>query len=88
MLLLGVDGAKRAGQDDWELTFSFAASPNRTGITVGGITGIAKKGWEYMWVRYSYDKDDTAKELLQKPVGVYIEKIYREGNFGALGIGE
>jgi len=88
VLLLGVEGGYRPSHDDYEVVFNFSASPNRTGIVVGDITGISKKGWEYMWVRYSYDKDDTAKEVLQKPVGVYIEKVYREGNFGLLGIGE
>ena len=87
VLLLGVEGEKRDGVDDWELTFNFAASPNRANITVGSITGIAKKGWEYMWVRYAYDKDATAKAVLQKPVNIYIEKVYEEGDFGLLGIG-
>ena len=31
----------------------FAGSPNRANITVGEITGISKKGWEYLPVRRS-----------------------------------
>jgi len=85
-LFLGASGSKR-GSEDWEITFKFAASPNRTGITVGGITGIAKKGWEYMWVRYADAEDATAKAIVKKPVAVYIEKVYEEGNLGNLGIG-
>ena len=55
-LFLGAAGSKRGADDPsslklrragWEITYRFAASPNRTGITVGEITGIAKKGWEY-----------------------------------------
>ena len=62
VLFLGATGAKR-GSEDWEITFRFAASRNRTGITSGTITGIAKKGWEYLWVRYA-DEEDTLSHTL------------------------
>jgi hypothetical protein len=84
-LFLGASGSKR-GDDDWEITFRFAASPNKTGLTVGDITGIDKKGWEYMWVRYADAEDAAAKAIVKKPVAVYIEKVYEEGDFGLLGI--
>ncbi|MBN2581477.1 MAG: hypothetical protein JXL80_00305 [Planctomycetes bacterium] len=85
-LFLGASGSKR-GEEDWEITFRFAGSENKTGLTVGEITGIAKKGWEYMWVRYEDAEDDTAKALVKKPVAVYIEKVYEDGDFSGLGIG-
>jgi len=85
-LFLGASGSKR-GSDDWEITFRFAASPNKTGLTVGDITDIAKKGWEYMWVRYADAEDAAAKAIVKKPVAVYIEKVYDEGDFSGLGIG-
>jgi hypothetical protein len=85
-LFLGASGSKR-GADDWEITFRFAGSPNRTGLTVGPITGIAKKGWEYMWVRYADAEDSAAKAIVKKPVAVYVEKVYEEGSFSGLGIG-
>jgi len=84
-LFLGASGSKR-GAGDWEIAFRFAASPNRTGITVGDITGIAKKGWEYMWVRYADAEDAAAKALVKKPIAVYIEKVYEDGDFSGLGI--
>jgi len=85
-LFLGASGSKR-GEDDWEITFRFATLPNKTGLTVGDITGIDKKGWEYMWVRYGDAEDSAAKALVKKPVAVYIEKVYEEGSFASLGIG-
>ncbi len=85
-LFLGASGAKR-GQGDWEIAFSFAASPNATGLTVGSIVGIDKKGWEYMWVRYADGEDANAKAIVKKPVSVYIEKVYEEADFAGLGIG-
>ena len=59
----------------------------KTGLTVGDITGIDKKGWEYMWVRYADAEDTTAKAIVKKPVAVYVEKVYDAGNFADLGIG-
>ena len=85
-LFLGASGSKR-GADDWEITYRFAGSPNRSGLVVGPITGISKKGWEYMWVRYADSEDPAAKAIVKKPVAVYIERVYEEGNFAALGIG-
>ncbi len=85
MLFLGASGTKRGG-GDWEITFRFAASRNRTNLTIGDITGISKKGWEYLWVRYADAEDANAKALIKKPVAVYVEKVYEEGDFGLLGI--
>ncbi len=85
-LFLGASGSKR-GTEHWEISFKFASSPNRAGITVGGIGGISKKGWEYMWVRYADAEDAAAKTLIKKPVAIYVEKVYEDGDFSLLGIG-
>jgi len=86
VLFLGASGSKR-GDEDWEISFRFAASPNHDGLTVGDITEIDKKGWEYMWVRYADAEDAAAKAIVKKPVAVYIEKVYEEGDLSGLGIG-
>lgn len=85
-LFLGAAGSKRA-DGDWEITYNFAASPNRTNITVGDITVTAKKGWEYLWVSYEDAEDTTAKQIVKKPSAAYIEKVYEAGDFSDLGIG-
>jgi len=86
VLFLGASGAKR-GEDDWEITFRFAASPNVTGLTVGDIVGIDKKGWEYLWVRYADEEDAAAKVLVKKPIAAYVERVYEDGDLSGLGIG-
>ena len=48
-LFLGAAGTKR-GSGDWEIGYRFASSTNVTGLIVGDITGINKKGWEYLSV--------------------------------------
>jgi len=85
-LFLGATGSKR-GADDWEITYRFAVSPNRTNISVGEITEIDKKGWEYLWVRYQDAEDAIAKALVKKPIAAYVEKVYEEADLRALGIG-
>lgn len=86
VLFLGASGAKRASGDDWEITFRFAAQGNQTGLEVGDITGIAKKGWEYLWTRFEDTEDTTNKALVKTPQAVYIEQVYPEGDFSGLGI--
>ncbi len=86
VLFLGASGARR-GFGDWEITFRFAGSPNVSNLTIGDITGIDKKGWEYLWVRYADSEDAAAKALVKKPLAVYIERVYDQGDMSLLGIG-
>jgi hypothetical protein len=81
VLFEGASGSKR-GDGAWEITYSFASSPNRTDLTIGAITGINKKGWEYLWVLYSDVADGGM--LAKQPRAVYVEKVYEEGNFAKL----
>jgi hypothetical protein len=76
-----------SGGGDWEITFRFAASPNKTGITIGSITGISKKGWEYLWVRYADAEDMDAMAMVKRPVAAYVEQVYQEADFSVLDIG-
>jgi hypothetical protein len=83
---LGASGSKR-GRDEWEITFRFAQSPNVSGGSIGDITGIDKKGWEYVWVRFEEMEVDNA--LTARPVQANVEQLegYGEVNFELLGIG-
>jgi hypothetical protein len=83
VLFLGAAGSMRAG-GDWEITYRFAASPNLSGLNVGDITGIAKQGWQYMWVQYIDEEDSTAKSLIKRPWSVHIEQVYPYGDFSGL----
>ena len=123
VLFLGASGSQK-GADEWSLTYRFAASPNRTGLTVGapvvpgtgtyasqpgtgtaasgvdtgtgpiipgtgtgpygGIAGIAKKGWEYLWIRY--DKAISGTLDVEIPCQVSVEQVYLYADFGLLGL--
>lgn len=82
---LGASGSQR-GDDTWEITYRFAASPNVEDLNIGGITGVAKKGWEYLWVRFAPKVDVGAKVLIKWPVSVHVERVYGESDFSTLGI--
>lgn len=88
VLFLGASGSRRgtSADADWEITFRFAASPNASGIAVGPISGVSKKGWEYLWVRYADAEDAGSQAIVKRPVAAYVERVYDEGNFGALGL--
>jgi hypothetical protein len=87
VLFLGASGSQK-GVDEWEVAFKFAASPNATDLPVGDFTVDAKKGWEYLWVRYEDAADDDAKALVKRPVAAYVEQVYRIADFADLEIGE
>jgi len=85
VLFLGAAGESR-NDDEWEIRFDFAASPNQTSIAVGDITVPAKAGWEYLWVLYSEVEDTVAKALVRQPIAAYVEQVYNTGDFDGLEI--
>jgi hypothetical protein len=89
VLFMGCSGAQewddQRGNGPWTLSYKFVASPNVTAQTIGDITGVEKKGHEYLWVRY--EDAVSTNELVKKPKYVYVNKVYRDGNFSGLGIG-
>ena len=88
-LFLGASGSRRGtgSDDDWEITFRFAASPNQANLPVGDMIVAAKKGWEYLWVRYADAEDAGSNTLVQRPVAAYVEKVYEEADFVGLEVG-
>jgi len=51
-------------------------------MIIGGITGVNKKAWEYVWVRFE-DKEDGGA-LVKQPTAVYVEEVYEEDDFTGL----
>lgn len=88
LLFMGAKVDGRLGEDFYTVTFSFSASPNVTGLEIGGaIDGIAKDGHEYVWVATERVEDATAGKLILRPLAAYVERVYDAGDFSALGIG-
>lgn len=85
VLFLGATGQART-RGDVEITYQFAAYPNVADMTIGDITGITKKGWDYLWVRYKDDTDDVAKALVKVPQSVHVEQVYPYADLNTLGV--
>jgi hypothetical protein len=89
VLFIGCSGNQewddQKGRGPWSLSYRFVASKNVTNESVGSITGIAKKGHEYLWVRY--ESAASSNTLIKQPKHVYVNKVYKETNFANLGIG-
>lgn len=76
VVFLGSRGGVRNGRA--VITYLFSANSNKTGLTVGGIGGIAKKGWEYLWVRYA------ETNVSKVPKAAYVEEVHLDGDFSSL----
>jgi hypothetical protein len=89
VLFVGCSGSQEwddeKGKGPWSLSYRFVASKNVTGETIGSIIGIEKKGHEYLWVRY--EDSVSGSNLLKTPKAVYVNKVYKDADFSALGIG-
>jgi hypothetical protein len=85
LLFLGASGSKR-GFKDWKVTYQFGFSPNVTGLSVGGISGIAKKGWEYLWFAYNPSVNAAATRRVIKPYAAYVERVCEQAAFSTLGV--
>lgn len=95
VLFAGASGSQEwdeeKGDGPWSLSYKFVQSSNAgnnqtlPALTIGSIADIEKKGHEYLWVRYEPAVD--ANNLLKRPKYVYVNKVYRDGNFSELGIG-
>lgn len=95
VLFAGCSGSQewdqQKGNGPWSLSYKFIASPNAgngdtvPAIKIGDISGIHKKGHEYIWV--SYEETEQSNVLTKKPRDVYVNKVYRDGDFSTLGIG-
>ena len=83
VLFLGAEGGTRA-DGNVEITYHFAAQPNVSNITIGGISGITKRGWDYLWVWYRRKVENGVTTF--QPVCVQTERVYPSANFAGLGL--
>lgn len=83
LLFLGATGEFMLGKDN-EIEYHFAASENVASYTIGSIAGIAKKGHDYVWVKFEHALSGTSR--IRRPKWAYVERVYDEFNFTSLGI--
>lgn len=80
LLLLGATGSD--GTDaEAEVSYSVAASANATGLSIGQIANIAKRGHDLVWIQYFPDEDGG--KPVMPPKYAYVERVYEEIDFFA-----
>jgi hypothetical protein len=82
-------GGGKIGQGIVPITFSFRSSPNLVNVNIAGIPNINKRAWEYLWIYYRPQEDETANAVTPQPVAAYVHEIpgYEPADFAGLGIG-
>jgi hypothetical protein len=85
VLFVGASGSKEPMKDP-EISFSFVASQNATDLQIGDITGITKRGHDYLWIRYCDQSDDDAHTMVKTPEYVFVEQVYDYRDWSGLGI--
>lgn len=73
--------------DDPKLTFDFELSENVTGYSIGNITGIDKKGHDYLWILHKKGVDATTKLPTSTPRAAYVARVHQEADMSVLKIG-
>ncbi len=90
VLFMGASGTRRGVDvdDRWEITYKFAASPNQSGMSVGSISSIQKRGWDYLWVRYEKQEKGSGadKVVVMYPVNVTVDQVYDYNNLAPLNL--
>lgn len=72
------------GRENYEVRLNFIREPNLTGLTVGGITGISKRGHELLWVYYQEYEDAISHTMLKRPVYAYVEQVFYWSDFAVI----
>jgi hypothetical protein len=103
LLLTRVSGQKRTdGSGNWDITFGFSVSRNKTTIVIGeqrteggaitvpgdAIIITSKRGWDFLWVRYEEKQvgSAAAANWHKVPVSAYVEQMYEYTSYAALNI--
>jgi len=83
VLFLGARGSDGTDSEA-SISYQFAMSANATGLTIGDITGIAKKGHDLLWIRF---EDKVVGGLPTRvPKFAYVDRVYDTVDL-ALGLG-
>ncbi len=84
-LFMGATGGKR-GTGDYQITYRFSGMPTVVNRQIGDITGITKRGWDYLWVEYQQSSDETAFALVPKPIAVHVDQVVPLMDLSWLGV--
>ena len=86
VLFRGVRGNQRQPRNnngEWELLYSFSARPNRTDVTIAGITIPRIDGWHHVW---PYNRQTISAIRGMQPLSIHVDRVYPDGDFSLLNV--
>lgn len=69
------------GRENIEVRLNFIREQNLTNITVGGITGINKRGHEYLWFECREFEDPISHTISKQPIYARVEQLFFWSDF-------
>ena len=89
VLFLGASGSE--GSDaETEVAYQFAMSANASGLTIGDVADVVKRGHDIAWIKYKDAVETVGSATLpvKQPEFVYVERVYDTVDLAlALGFG-
>lgn len=86
-LFHGAQGGAKVGAETGSVQFHFEAGRHVTNLTVGEITGINKKAWQYLWFKYDDKEDPAANQISRRAISAHVDDVYLPADWSLLGIG-
>jgi len=80
-LFLGATGSD-GSEAEASVSYQYAYSKNLAAQVIGGIEGVTKDGWDYAWIEFESDTDDS--KPIRKPLAVHVERVYDRVSYGSL----
>lgn len=86
LLFLYADVHYRRSDRKWMVTEHWSASENVEGLSVGDITGINKRGFDYLWFLEQTTLSGDPKVLQIVPWIAYVEQVYETRDLNELAL--
>jgi len=83
-LFMGARAQWSGDQPYVPVTFEFQARPHNANYELDGLPSTTKKGWEYVWIKYTPDANNNTG--VQKPECYIFDTLYDEAEFSLLKI--
>lgn len=81
LMFVGANG-QEGTECDTEVNYGFLASENATGLTIAGISGIARGGHHVLWIEPQ--PGITSGKAVAKPKAIHVERVAHTANFASV----
>ncbi len=86
LMYLGGDINQGGSGQAFDVQHEFVAIPNKTGLSIGDMTGINAEGHFYTWAQFAEEVDATSGQIANRPIAAYVERLTDYADFSVLGL--